>query len=34
MNTTFVIKWLTITVLAAVPVLLMLASGLTMPAYV
>lgn len=33
MNATFLIKWLTITALAAVPILLMLASGMTMPVY-
>ena len=33
MNATLVIKWLAITVLASVPVLLMLASGFTMPVY-
>ena len=33
MNAASVMKWLTITVLVAVPVLLTIASGIPMPAY-
>lgn len=33
MSTSVIVKWLTITVLVAVPILLTIASGIPMPAY-